>query len=237
MGIISRMKNVVKSKANSAIERARDPEKELEQAILDLEQARKKALGELVGYKAAAKKMERDIEREEARASDWEKRAMAAVSAGNDELAKEALKEKVKSVAEVERIRKDRDEAQSYAIQLNKSRKEAERKLEMLKMRKGTLATQLKAAKSGSVLGVDSAPWERFEAAEDRIDSAAIEAEVQADMAIEEGGKGAAAADEFDRKLLAAGADPHQMADDDPLEALKAKMKAERKKLPPKLEP
>src|SRR5213078_4251344 len=74
------------------------------------------------------------------------------------------------------------------AIQLNKSRKEFETKLQMLKMRKGTLATQIAAARSagGDAFGNDTSVWDRFKAAEDRIDSEAIATEVDAAMRGEE---------------------------------------------------
>jgi phage shock protein A len=238
MGIFSRIKRAAKAKANAMVDKASDPEKELDMAITELDEIRKKALDELVSYKAAAKKMEQDIAREEGRAAEWERRAMAAVKAGDDELARQALREQKQSREEIARIRRDRDEAASHAIQLNRSRKEAETKLRMLKLRKGTLATQLKAARSGGgVLGVDGALFDKFDDAEMRIDQDAIEAEVAAAMEGEEmGGGGGMSEAEFDRKLAAAGADPAGIAGgaDDPLAALKAKMEADqaRKKLP-----
>jgi phage shock protein A len=152
---------------------------------------------------------------------------MTAVSAGDDALAKKALSERQRSLAEIERIRRDRDEAASYAIELNNSRKTADNKLRMLKLRKGTLATQLKAARTGSTspLGVDSELFDKFAEAEQAIDEDAIEAEVMAAMEGEEVAGGGLSAAEFDQKLRAAGADP-AVSDDDPLAALKAKMAA-----------
>lgn len=227
MGLFDRMKRSAKSKANAAIDKARDPEKELEQAILELDETHKAALKELLSYKASAKKMEQDLEREEKRSEEWERRAMAAVKAGDDELAKKALQERQSSLAEVKKIKHDRDEAASYAIQLNRSRKTAEQKLRMLKLRKGTLATKLRAAETGSVLGVNNELFDKFAAAENAIDDEAIEAEVQAAM----DGEDFDAAD-FDRQLRLSGGDPGAAAADadgsDPLEALKAKMAAEK---------
>ena len=237
MGIFSRMKRAAKAKANSAMDKAVDPEKELAMAISELDDVHKKALAELVSFKAAAKKMDRDMAREEQRAVEWEKRAMAAVEAGDDELAKRALREQKQSRAELARIKRDRDQAASYAVQLNKSRKEAETKLRMLKLRQGTLATQLKMARTGGgPLGVNGELFDKLDEAEARIDQDSIEAEVAAAMDGDELGGGMSDAD-FDRKLAAAGADPAEIRggdEDDPLAALKAKMAAEeqRKKLP-----
>ena len=96
--------------------------------------------------------------------------------------------EKKSAEVEAAKIERDKHEAASYAIQLNKSRKEFETKLQILKMRKGTLATQIAAARSagGDAFGNDSSVWDKFKAAEDRIDSEAIETEVDAAMRGEE---------------------------------------------------
>jgi phage shock protein A len=184
MGLFSRMKDGIKSKANAALDKAIDPEKEIEMAIMELEEQRKAALTELVSYKATAKQMEEEIKKHEDKAAQWEKRAMAAVKAGDDEAAREALRQKKACQVEVVKITRDRDEAASYAIQLNKSRKAFETKLQILKLKKGTLATQLAAARSagGDAFGNDSSVWDKFERAESRIEEEAVAVEVDAAM-------------------------------------------------------
>lgn len=228
MGIFSRIKDGLSNKANAAIDKAIDPAKEIEIAIQELEDGRKKALTELVSYKATAKQLEADVEKHKAKAAEWERRAMLAVKAGDDEAARVALREKRASEAEAAKVERDKHEAASYAIQLNKSRKEFETKLQMLKMRKGTLATQLAAARSpgGDAFGNDSSVWDRFKLAEDRIDSEAIATEVDAAMRGEE-----AEVKAFDAKLAAAAGTAGLLADpdgDDALARLKDRM-AEQK--------
>src|SRR5512143_191008 len=199
MGIFSKIKGGISSKANAALDKAISPEKELEIAIAELEDGRKKALAELLSYKTTAKQLDGDIEKHKARAAEWERRAMVAIKAGDDEAAKLALREKKNAETEAAKIERDKHEAASYAIQLNKSRKEFETKLSMLKMRKGTLATQLAVARSpgGDAFGNDTSVWDRFKEAEDRIDSEAIATEVDAAMRGEE----AAETHAFDIKL------------------------------------
>lgn len=229
MGIFGRIKSGISSKANAALDKAIDPEKELEMAILELEEGKKKALAELVSYKATSKTLQADVEKYRAKATEWERRAMVAVRAGDDEAARTALKEKKNAELEASKIEKDMHEAASYAIQLNKSRKEFETKLQILKMRKGTLATQIAAARSagGDAFGHDTSVWDKFKAAEDRIDSEVIETEVDAAMRGEE-----IDAQAFDAKLLAAQRDQKLIGEgpaveaNDPLAQLKAKMAA-----------
>ena len=233
MGIFRRMKDGISSKANAALDKAIDPAKEIEMAILELEESRKKALAELIAYKTTAKQMEQEIEKFTARAADFEKKAMIAVRAGDDESARLALKEQKAARLEILKITRDRDEAASYAITLNKSRKTFETRLQILKMRKGTMATQIAAARSagGDAFGNSSEVWDKFQRAEERIDNEVIETEVDAALR----GEDAATAD-FDAKLMAAagadkalgpgGIDPD--AADKALDALKAKVAAQR---------
>jgi phage shock protein A len=223
MGIFSKIKGGISSKANAALDKAIDPEKELEMAILELEEGRKKAMAELLSYKTTAKQLEQDHEKFKAKAVEWEKRAMSALKAGDEDLARQALKEKKAAETEAAKIERDKHEAASYAIQLNKSRKEFETKLQILKLRKGTLATQIAAARSagGDAFGNDTSVWDKFQRAEDRIDQEAIESEVDAAMRSED-----ADAKLFDSKLAALGAtDPD--GPEDALAKLKSKMLAD----------
>jgi phage shock protein A len=231
MGIFGRMKRVIKSKANAAVDKAIDPGKEINMAILELESQQKAAVKELLAYKASAKTMERDIAALEEKHKTWEQRAMIAVRKGDDALARECLREKKQCEAELERLRRDRAEANGYAAELNRSRKQAEVKLQMLKLKKGTMATQIAAARSGTgnAFGFSDRPFERMDKAEERIDSDAIAAEVASSLDTDDAAPQASSEAAFDEALREAGADPTADADgEDPLAQLKAKMAAER---------
>ncbi|MFN0253931.1 MAG: PspA/IM30 family protein [Kofleriaceae bacterium] len=231
MGIFSKIKQGISSKANAALDKAIDPEKELEMAILELEEGKKKAIAELISYKATAKQMDNDLEKYKVKAAEWERRAMLAVKVGDDDAARTALREKKACEVEWTKIKRDQNEAASYAIQLNKSRKEFETKLQLLKMRKGTLATQIAAARSagGDAFGNDTSVWDRFQSAEDRIDREVIESEVDSAMRGDDDG-GA-----LDAKILAASRTVQEGGGlalpggpDDALAKLKAKMDADK---------
>ncbi len=227
MGLFSRFKQGVSSRANAALDKAIDPEKELEMALMELEDGRKKAVAELVSYKATAKQMDQELEKFRAKSTEWERRAMVAVKAGDDDAAKTALREKKNCDTEIKKIELDKAEATGYAVQLNKSRKEFETKLTMLKMRKGTLATQLTAARAGNgdIFGNDVAVWDRFKAAEDRIDDEAIATEVDAAM---RGEDAVTLATEAKILALAGSTSSLDLGDADPLTVLKAKIAAEK---------
>ncbi len=233
MGIFGRMKRAVKATANAAIDKAVDPAREIEMAILELEAQQKTALKELLSYKTTAKALEKDIAATEQKVVTWEQRAMAAVRKGDDALARECLREQKSCAAELDRLRRDRNEAAGYAAELNRSRKAVETRLQLLKLKKGTMATQIAAARSGTgnALGLSTTAFERMDRAEERIESDAIAAEAEASMATDDIGAPSGASSEaaFDAALIAAGGEPSAVAaGDDALAELKARMAAAR---------
>lgn len=227
MGIFGRMKRAAKSKANAAIDKMIDPAKELDMAILELEEQQTNARKELLSYKTSAKQMEKDIAALEEKSKHWEQRAMQAVRKGDDALAMECLKEQKNCVTQAAAVKRDRDEAAGYAVELNRSRKKVETQLQILKLKKGTMATQIAAARSGTgnAFGFTNEAFEKLDRAEEKIDSEAAMAEAEA--AIE----GDALGTDFDAKLLKAGADPSgDVGADTELARLKAKVAEDRER-------
>lgn len=230
MGLFGRMKRAIKSKANAAVDKAVSPAREIEMAIFELEAQHKQALKELLSYKATAKAMERDIAATEEKVAAWERRAMAAVRKGDDALARECLREQKAAAANLERMKRDRAEANGFAAELNRSRKQVETRLQMLRLKKGTMATQIAAARSGtgSAFGFSDKAMERMDRAEQKIESDAVAAEVESGMAVDGVGAPSAGVSEaaFDAALAEAGVE--SAAGDDALAQLKARMAADR---------
>jgi phage shock protein A len=227
MGIFGRMKRAVKSKANAAIDKAIDPSKEIDMAILELEEQQTAARKELLAYKTSAKTMEQDITALEQKAVTWERRAMAAVRKGDDTLARQCLVEQKQCMSQLAAVKRDRDEAAGYAVELNRSRKKVETQLQILKLKKGTIATQLAAARSGTgnAFGFDNDAFDRLDKAEEKIDNEAIAAELDAAM------EGDALGADFDAKLMRAGANPAAGGSaDSELERLKARVAEDRER-------
>ncbi len=91
MGIFSRLSTVFKSNINDLIARAENPEKMLNQIILDMRDQLAKAKREVAAAIADERKLRSQLDEEVKQARDWEQRAMLAVKEGRDDLAKQAL--------------------------------------------------------------------------------------------------------------------------------------------------
>src|SRR5688500_6323979 len=94
MAIFSRIGTLLKSNVNDAISRAEDPEKMLNQMLLDMQSQMVEAKKQVAVAIGDEKRLQKKFEEEKQLSVDWEKKAMLAVKAGNDELAKQALQRK-----------------------------------------------------------------------------------------------------------------------------------------------
>jgi phage shock protein A len=91
MGIFQRLSTVIRSWVNALIGRVEDPQKMLEQLILDMRTQLAKTKQDVAAAIADEKKLQAQVERERKQAEEWERRAMLAVQEGRDDLAKQAL--------------------------------------------------------------------------------------------------------------------------------------------------
>lgn len=91
MGIFNKLSTVIRSNLNDLIARAENPEKMLNQIILDMRDQLAKAKQEVAVAIADERKLKAQAEEEAKQAQEWEKRAMLAVREGRDDLARQAL--------------------------------------------------------------------------------------------------------------------------------------------------
>jgi phage shock protein A len=222
MGIFARLGTLIKSNINDLITKAEDPEKMLGQVLLEMQQ-------QLVGAKksvavaiADEKKLQKQYNQEFDKAKEWERKAMVAVRAGDDNLAREALARK----QEHENVAAQFQQqwiAQKAAVDklkdalrlLNNKIEEAKRKKNILVARKKRAEAQQQIAATMQGLG-DTSAFDTFERMADRINMLEAEAEAGAELA------GELTGDTLESKFLqleAGGA-----SEDEALAELKAKM-------------
>jgi phage shock protein A len=91
MGIFNKLSTLIRSNLNDLIARAENPEKMLNQIILDMRDQLTRAKQEVAVAIADERKPKAQAEEEARQAQDWEKRAMLAVRENRDDLARQAL--------------------------------------------------------------------------------------------------------------------------------------------------
>src|SRR5437764_1067203 len=91
MGIFDRLSTLIRSNINDLINRAEDPEKMLNQLIVDMRSQLAKAKQQVAAAIADEKRLAAQVDQEKKSAEDWERRAVLAVQETRDDLAKQAL--------------------------------------------------------------------------------------------------------------------------------------------------
>ena len=91
MGIFDRLASLLRSNINDLISRAEDPEKMLNQILVDMRSQLAKAKQQVATAIADEKRLRDQADAEYRQAGDWEQKAMLAIKENRDDLAKQAL--------------------------------------------------------------------------------------------------------------------------------------------------
>ena len=95
MGILSRISKVLESNVNSMLDRAEDPAKLLDQAITDMKKGQEEARTALVDAKTEMRLSEKRRDRARSEAAAMEQKAMQALKASDEPLARRFLEQKL----------------------------------------------------------------------------------------------------------------------------------------------
>ncbi|MCS6798940.1 MAG: PspA/IM30 family protein [Myxococcota bacterium] len=186
MGIFSRMNQVIRSNLNALLDRAEDPEKLITATIADMQGELKRARQELVTTLGTAKRLTSKAAEHDEDARRWEEKAVLALRAGDEELAREALRRKQRALRDAEETRRQAATAESAADTMKRMIEDVERRIGDLEARKATLAAQVRQARqnpaSASTSRYGSSAFDELERMGSRIDQ--LEAEAEAHAAI-----------------------------------------------------
>jgi phage shock protein A len=176
MGIFQKLSTVIKSNINDLISRAENPEKMLNQIILDMRDQLAKAKREVAAAIADERKLKAQLDDEVKQTRDWEHRAMLAVKEGRDDLAKQAL---VRQQEHSERVQVIQQTWQAQAAeteklkgslrQLNDKIEEAKRKRNLLIAKQKRAQAQRRIHETMSGLS-DTSAFEAFNRMADKIE-------------------------------------------------------------------
>jgi phage shock protein A len=237
MGIFQRLGTLIKSNINDLISKAEDPEKMLSQVLVDMKNQLVEAKKQVAVAIGDEKRLKKQWDDQVQQAKEWERKAMMAVHAGDDALAKEALvrqKEHEDLTAQFEQqwhLQKDAVEKLKDQLRtLNNKIEEAKRKKNILVAR----AKRAEAQKTiqATMAGLsDTSAFDTFDRMAEKVEQ--IEAEAEAGVELAGEMTGDTLQSRFKQLESTGGAD---MA----LQELKAKMglgpatSASRKELPAK---
>ena len=185
MGVFSRFMDIINSNINSLLDQAEDPQKmiklminEMEDTIIEIKTNCAAAIGAENTAKRKVAELEGLVDR-------WQKRAELAINKGRDDLAREALLEKKKLSAELERLRAESERYDQLVkkykedlTKLDEKLSSAKAKYQAMREQAAREAEARRNAQSGqytytynwSKQNRDADPVDRFSKMEEHID-------------------------------------------------------------------
>jgi phage shock protein A len=191
MGIFSRLAQLIRSNLNDLISRSEDPEKMLNQVVLDMNNQLVEAKKQVAASIADEKRLAKQYEQEAANAQEWERRAMMALRAGNEQLAKEGLARKHEHDELAATLQEQWTKQKAAVDQLKKALRLLSDKIEEAKRKRNVLVARKKRAEAQKAIqetmsGLrDQSAFETFDRMAQKIDQLEAEAEAQGEISEE----------------------------------------------------
>lgn len=220
MGLFSRLGTLIRSNINELINKAEDPEKMLNQVLVDMKTQLVEAKKQVAVAIADEKRLKKQYETEAAKALEWEKKAMLAIKAGDDNLARAALARKAEHEEVAETLRQQWEAQKASVEQLKNALRGLDAKIEEAKRKRNILVSRQKRAEAQRTINDtlsninSTSAFDTFERMSDRVTQIEAEAEATAEI----GGALPEASLEAQFRALSAG------NVDDELAALKKRM-------------
>jgi phage shock protein A len=224
MAILDRIAVVIKSNLNALINQAEDPEKMLDQILIDMRQQLAEAKREVAVALADEKRLAAQVEAALDQVREWDRRAELAVQRGEDDLAREALRRKAEQQqlavgyqSQWEAQKASTDNLKNGLRALSEKIDEAARKKNLLVARQKRAQAQKHIHEVMTGLS-DTSAFEAFDRMATRVDQ--MEAQAAAAVEISEDLSGETMEQRF--RALESSADVDQE-----LQALKARVQRE----------
>jgi len=188
MGVLERIESIIKANLNDLLGKTENPEKILQQLILDMESELAEARDQVVAAIREEKRLRMLRIENEKLAEKWQKKAVLAVQYGKDDLAREAILRK-RSAADLAADSEQESQLHAEVVaSLKASLKALEAKIQEAKQKKDELIVKKRRAELDQLLGQDIIADKKavFDRIESKIMSFTAEAESLADTSNDE---------------------------------------------------
>ena len=223
MGILQRFKDIMSSNINALLDRAEDPEKMVDQTLRNLNSDLAKVKSETASVMADEAKAKRNLDEVNAEIAKMQGYAEKAVLAGNDADATRFLAEKNKLVAKQAQLQQIYDVAAANAMKMRQMHDKLVTDIAELESRRDLIKSKVKLAKAQQHINqatskIDTqSGFAAFQRIEDKADAMLDMAQAEAQL------NATSASSEVDSLTAKYDASP-DMAVQDELAALKAKL-------------
>jgi phage shock protein A len=182
MSILDRVGLLIRSNINDLLDRAEDPEKVINQLIIDMNNQLVEVRRQVAGAIADENQLHDNYEENQAKANDWEEKARLAVTKAQDDLAKEALTRRNNFQQTADGFRAQWQEQSAQVAQLKGALDSLTAKVQEAETKRDLLIARSRRAKAETNIretmqGIDrTSAISDFERMEDRVSRQEAEA-------------------------------------------------------------
>jgi len=152
MGLFDRISRVVRANLNDVVSKAEDPEKILEQSIIDMQEDLVQLRQAVARSIAGQKRTHQQFNQAQTEANNWQQRAQLAIQKGDENLAREALVRKKTHAETAGTLKTSLDQQTTQVDALKRNLIALESKISEAKTKKDMLKARAQAAKANEQL-------------------------------------------------------------------------------------
>ncbi|KAK8972438.1 hypothetical protein V6N11_018626 [Hibiscus sabdariffa] len=150
MNLFDRFARVVKSYLNALLSSVEDPEKILDQAVIEMNDDLVKMRQATAQVLASQKRLENKYKAAEQASEDWYRKAQLALQKGEEDLAREALKRRKSYADNASSLKSQLDQQKSVVENLVSNTRLLESKIQEAKAKKDTLKARAQTARTAT---------------------------------------------------------------------------------------
>lgn len=220
MSFWKRVKDITMANLNDMLNKAEDPEKMIDQYVLDMDEEVQQLRSIVADAIAQEKTYKKKFDTYQDEVNKWQEKAQQAIEADRDDLAKKALERKNESLEQARFYEEKFKDQEAKVDEFKRKLNDYEDKLETAKRKRDDLKSRAKAAKAEKRLNEAVAGIGQTSASEDfkRMEEKILHMESQAEASGEMADRAKTLEDEFEEL------DRNSTSVDDELAALKKKM-------------
>jgi phage shock protein A len=180
MGLLDRVRNIVRANVNDALTRAEDPVKALDQMIADWNADLVKVRQAAALAIAAQNRLQAEYDQRTQTAAEWQRRAALAVDRGDDDLARQALSRKLQYQHEADQLGESIRAQSGHLDELRANVQDLETRVQQAIMQRNQLVARYQGAQATRQLEETMARTGGGGQALERLEAKTVDAEAQA---------------------------------------------------------
>lgn len=152
-GLMDRVKTILGSKANSALDKMENPTETIDYSYVKMQEALQETKRHVLEVATAKKQLQMQLATLQKKQADYAEDARAAVASGRDDLATQALALKAALTQQIDDLGTHVQETAAEEEKLNQAQKQLEAKIESFRSQKEVMKAEYSAAKASVSIG------------------------------------------------------------------------------------